>query len=59
MFFESTSNYGSPWGISRIEASEVRAQGFRGQEVIVSNVDTGVHYKHEALKENYRAEYGW
>ena len=56
---DSTSNDGSPWGISRIEASKVWAKGFRGQGVVVSNVDTGVQYTHEALKENYRAEYGW
>ena len=55
----STSSEGIPWGISRIEASKVWADGFRGQGVVVSNVDTGVQYNHEALKENYRAEYGW
>ena len=39
--------------------SKAWAEGFRGQDVVVSNVDTGVQYTHEALKENYRTEYGW
>ena len=55
----STTNGGIPWGISRIEASKVWAEGFRGQGIVVSNVDTGVQYTHEALTDNYRQEYGW
>ena len=55
----STSGDGTPWGIAIIEASKVWESGFRGQGVVVSNVDTGVQYTHEALKENHRAEYGW
>ena len=55
----STTNDGIPWGITRIEASKAWAEGFRGQGIVVSNVDTGVQYTHEALKENYRTEYGW
>ena len=55
----TTTNDGIPWGISRIEAPKAWAEGFRGQGVVVSNVDTGVQYTHEALKGNHRAEYGW
>ena len=55
----STTSDELPWGISRIEAPKVWAGGFRGQGVVVSNVDTGVQYTHEALKDNYRTEYGW
>ena len=55
----STSSDDTPWGISRIEASKVWMDGFRGQGVVVSNVDSGVQYTHEALRENYRTEYGW
>ena len=55
----TTTNDGIPWGISRIEAPKAWAEGFWGQGIVVSNVDTGVQYTHEALKGNYRPEYGW
>ncbi|KAF0709451.1 Aste57867_5916 [Aphanomyces stellatus] len=47
------------WGIDIIGASSVWAAGNRGEGVVVSNIDTGVRGTHEALKGNFRADYGW
>ena len=50
---------GLQWGIAITEAMKVWSEGIRGQGVVVSNTDTGVRYTHEALRENFRTEYGW
>jgi len=41
------------WGIEKTEADVVQAAGNTGEGIVVSNVDTGVRYTHEALKDNY------
>uniref|UniRef100_K3WF13 subtilisin n=1 Tax=Globisporangium ultimum (strain ATCC 200006 / CBS 805.95 / DAOM BR144) TaxID=431595 RepID=K3WF13_GLOUD len=57
---ESTNELvGQEWGIQRIGANKVWADGNIGQGVIVANIDTGVRGTHEALKRNYRGKYGW
>ncbi|KAF0692223.1 Aste57867_16675 [Aphanomyces stellatus] len=47
------------WGVDRIQAPAAWAQGNTGQGIVVGSIDAGVRYTHEALKSNWRAEYGW
>ncbi|KAG9405028.1 Suppressor of the cold-sensitive snRNP biogenesis mutant brr1-1 [Aphanomyces cochlioides] len=47
------------WGVTKIGAPSVWANGNRGEGIVVSNIDTGVLYTHEALKGNWRSDYGW
>jgi subtilisin family serine protease len=42
------------WGIDKVRAPQVWADGITGQGVVVSSIDTGVEYDHEALVEQYR-----
>jgi len=46
------------WGIQRVKAEEAWAVT-NGSGVVVANIDTGVHFTHEALRNNYRADHGW
>ena len=48
----------TPWGITKIGADDVWADGILGSGVVVGNVDTGVDYTHEALVEQYRGNLG-
>ncbi|KAF1322670.1 hypothetical protein FI667_g11095, partial [Globisporangium splendens] len=50
---------GQEWGIQRIGANKVWADGNIGQGVIVANIDTGVRASHEALKRNFVGKNGW
>uniref|UniRef100_K3WRQ3 subtilisin n=1 Tax=Globisporangium ultimum (strain ATCC 200006 / CBS 805.95 / DAOM BR144) TaxID=431595 RepID=K3WRQ3_GLOUD len=50
---------GQEWGIQRIGANKVWADGNIGQGVIVANIDTGVRFTHEALKRNFIGKNGW
>ena len=47
-----------PWGITKIGADDVWAEGITGSGVVVANVDTGVDYTHEALVNQYRGNLG-
>lgn len=42
------------WGIDMIDAEEVWALGYNGQNVIVGGQDTGYDWTHPALDHNYR-----
>ena len=42
------------WGIDMIDAEEVWALGYNGQDVIVGGQDTGYDWTHPALDHNYR-----
>lgn len=42
------------WNIRQIKAHEVWALGYRGEGIVVANVDTGVNYIHPALIGQYR-----
>ncbi|MDG1434585.1 MAG: S8 family peptidase [Saprospiraceae bacterium] len=42
------------WGVDMIDAEEVWALGFNGQNVIVGGQDTGYDWTHPALSEKYR-----
>lgn len=44
------------WGISRINADDVWAEGIFGEGVVVGGQDTGYEWEHKALKNKYR---GW
>ncbi|CAL8090440.1 unnamed protein product [Orchesella dallaii] len=46
------------WGIEKIQAEEAWEIS-NGTGIVVSNIDTGVRYTHEAVRDNYRADYGW
>ncbi|GLD95500.1 hypothetical protein PINS_up004178 [Pythium insidiosum] len=50
---------GNEWGVDKIQAPSVWADGNTGQGIIVSSIDTGVRGTHEALKANFRGAYGW
>lgn len=47
---------GVEWGVSRIGAPQVWAQGYTGQGVVVAGQDTGYDWDHPALQRQYR---GW
>jgi len=44
------------WGINRINARQVWAQGFTGQGVTIGGQDTGYEWTHDQLQNKYR---GW
>lgn len=44
------------WNISKVNAPDVWAQGYTGQNRVYANADTGVQWDHPALKPQYR---GW
>jgi len=44
------------WGVARVRAPQVWAQGFTGQGIVIADLDTGVRWDHDALKPHYR---GW
>ncbi|ODN02581.1 Bacillopeptidase F [Orchesella cincta] len=46
------------WGIEKIQAEEAWEIA-NGTGIVVSNIDTGVRYTHEAVRDNYRSDYGW
>ncbi|KAF0710620.1 hypothetical protein AaE_012451 [Aphanomyces astaci] len=47
------------WGVKKIQAPALWAQGIKGDGIVVANIDTGVRHTHESLKSNWRSEYGW
>lgn len=44
------------WGVNKIRAPEVWAEGYEGQGVVIAGQDTGYDWDHPALKNHYR---GW
>jgi subtilisin family serine protease len=46
------------WGIQKVRAPDVWATGNTGQGIVVSSVDTGVRYTHQALVNQYRGNNG-
>lgn len=44
------------WGINKINAPAVWAEGITGQGVVIAGQDTGIRWEHNALKAHYR---GW
>ena len=53
---EATQASGIAWGVAKINAPLVWAEGFIGQGVVIGGEDTGYQWTHPALKEHYR---GW
>jgi subtilisin family serine protease len=47
---------GIEWNIQHVRMPEVWAEGFTGQGIVVGILDTGVHWTHPALQNQYR---GW
>ncbi|TMW69593.1 hypothetical protein Poli38472_001749 [Pythium oligandrum] len=47
------------WGITKIQVPDVWAAGNKGEGIVVGAIDTGVLGEHEALKGNFRGDYGW
>jgi subtilisin family serine protease len=53
------------WNIAQVNADDVWTQyGVRGENIVVANVDTGVRYTHNALRDKYRGfngshDYTW
>ena len=46
------------WGVEKIGADDVWAEGVLGSGIVVANVDTGVQYDHPALVNQYRGNLG-
>ncbi len=44
------------WGVNKINAPAVWAEGITGQGVVIAGQDTGIRWDHNALKSHYR---GW
>jgi len=44
--------------ISHVNADDVWAMGINGNGMVVANIDTGVHYTHNALVHHYRGNLG-
>ncbi|RHZ33397.1 hypothetical protein DYB26_001432 [Aphanomyces astaci] len=55
----STVNEAIEWGIKKIQAPALWANGIKGDGIVVANIDSGVRYSHESLKSNWRRKYGW
>lgn len=49
---------GLTWGIKDIRASELWDQGITGQGIVVGSIDSGVHYTHDTLVNQYRGNIG-
>ncbi|KAE9349304.1 hypothetical protein PR003_g5951 [Phytophthora rubi] len=47
------------WSVGKIGANAVWKMGITGVNVTVATIDTGVRVSHEALRDNYRGDYGW
>ncbi|KAG6618917.1 subtilisin serine protease [Phytophthora cinnamomi] len=57
---DSTGNTSTAgWGASKIQATDVWASGYTGQNVVVGTIDTGVRSTHETLRNNWVGAYGW
>ncbi len=46
------------WGVSKVNADDAWALGYRGQGLVVANIDTGARYTHAALVNQYRGNNG-
>jgi subtilisin family serine protease len=46
------------WGVAKINADDVWALGYTGQNIVVASIDTGVRYTHAALNSKYRGNLG-
>jgi subtilisin family serine protease len=46
------------WGVMKVRSPDVWATGNTGQGVVVSSVDTGVRYTHQAVTNQYRGNNG-
>lgn len=44
------------WGVNKIKAPQVWAQGINGAGIVIGNQDTGIRWTHNAIKGKYR---GW
>ena len=44
------------WGVSKINAPQVWAMGYKGQGVVIGGQDTGIEWDHICIQEQYR---GW
>jgi subtilisin family serine protease len=49
---------GVEWGVERIKAPQVWAQGPTGAGIVVGTIDTGVQFDHPALARQYRGNLG-
>ena len=47
------------WNIIKVRANEVWEMGYRGEGIVVGNMDTGVLVTHEAFGDRWREENGW
>ncbi|KAF0775078.1 hypothetical protein DYB28_008145 [Aphanomyces astaci] len=60
---ESVEDVAAPtaveWGVVKIAAPSLWEKGFTGKGIVVGGIDSGVHYTHEALKDNWRSENGY
>jgi len=54
----SLSNLSPAWNLTIIQAPEAWAAYTRGEGIVVANIDTGVRYTHEALRDQYRGNLG-
>ncbi|GAB9474760.1 hypothetical protein Gpo141_00011877 [Globisporangium polare] len=50
---------GQEWGVKKIGAPQVWADGNIGQGVIVATIDSGARSTHEAIKRNFMGANGW
>ncbi|KAF0719850.1 Aste57867_740 [Aphanomyces stellatus] len=55
----AAGNATAQWGVDKIAAPAAWAKGFSGKGVVVANIDTGVRFTHDAVKANWRKEFGW
>ncbi len=46
------------WNLNIIQAPTVWAESTRGENIVVANIDTGVRYTHETLRNQYRGNLG-
>lgn len=47
------------WQLTKIRAPQAWQMGYTGRGIVVGHIDKGVRYTHEAIRHNWRTEYGW
>ncbi|MEK7531594.1 MAG: S8 family serine peptidase, partial [Patescibacteria group bacterium] len=51
------TEYSNAWGVERIESGVAHESGYKGQDVKIGIIDSGINYTHPDLAPNYKGGY--